>query len=50
MVRRWQNELRGKVGHDTVMACWSLLNRILQTAEDDRRIAANPVRKPAFRS
>jgi integrase len=45
MVRRWQNELRGKVGHDTVMACRSLLNRILQAAEDDRRIAANPVRK-----
>jgi integrase len=45
MVRRWQNELRGKVGHDTVMACRSLLNRILQAAEDDRRIAANPARK-----
>ena len=45
MVRRWQNELRGKVGYDTVMACRSLLNRILQAAEDDRRIAANPVRK-----
>ncbi len=27
------------------MACRSLLNRILQAAEDDRRIAANPVRK-----
>ena len=45
MVRRWQNELRGRVGHDTVMACRSLLNRILQAAEDDRRIDANPVRK-----
>jgi integrase len=45
MVHRWQNELRGKVGHDTVMACRSLLNRILQAAEDDRRIDANPVRK-----
>jgi integrase len=45
LVRRWQNELRSKVGHDTVMACRSLLNRILQAAEDDRRIDANPVRK-----
>jgi integrase len=27
------------------MACRSLLNRILQVAEDDRRIDANPVRK-----
>jgi len=45
MVRRWQNELRRLVGHDTVMACRSVLNRILQAAEDDRRIDANPVRK-----
>jgi integrase len=45
VVRRWQNELRGQVGHDTVMACRSLLNRILQAAEDDRRIDVNPVRK-----
>jgi integrase len=45
MVRRWQNELRAKVGYDTVIACRSLLNRILQAAEDDRRITANPVRK-----
>ena len=33
------------VGYDTVMACRSLLYRILQAAEDDRRIEANPVRK-----
>jgi integrase len=45
VVRRWQNELRGEVGYDTVMACRSLLHRILQAAEDDRRIDANPVRK-----
>jgi Phage integrase family len=44
-VRRWQNELRGQVGYDTVMACRSLLHRILQAAEDDHRIDANPVRK-----
>jgi integrase len=45
MVRRWQNELRGKLAPETVMACRSVLNRILQAAEDDRRIDANPVRK-----
>jgi len=45
VVRRWQNELRGQLAHETVMACRSLLNRILQAAEDDRRIDANPVRK-----
>jgi integrase len=45
VVRQWQNELRGLVGYDTVMACRSLLYRILQAAEDDRRIEANPVRK-----
>ena len=45
VVRQWQNDLRGKVGYDTVMACRSLLYRILQAAEDDRRIEANPVRK-----
>jgi integrase len=44
VVRHWQNELRGRVGYDTVMACRSLLYRILQAAEDDRRIEANPVR------
>jgi integrase len=45
VVRRWQNELRADVGYDTVMACRSLLNRILQAAEDEGRIALNPVRK-----
>jgi integrase len=45
VVRQWQNELRGRVGYDTIMACRSLLYRILQEAEDDRRIEANPVRK-----
>jgi integrase len=45
VVRRWQNDLRVMVGYDTVMACRSLLYRILQAAEDDRRIEANPVRK-----
>ncbi len=45
VVRQWQNDLRVTVGYDTVMACRSLLYRILQAAEDDRRIEANPVRK-----
>jgi integrase len=45
VVRQWQNELRATVGYDTVMACRSLLYRILQAAEDDRRIEVNPVRK-----
>lgn len=43
--RKWQNELRARVGNDTVMGCGSLLYRILQAAEDDQRIEANPVRK-----
>jgi integrase len=45
LVRHWQNDLRSQVGHDTVLACRSVLNRILQAAEDDRRIDTNPVRK-----
>jgi integrase len=44
-VRRWQNELQGKLAYETVMGCRSLLYRILQAAEDDRAIPANPVRK-----
>jgi integrase len=45
-IRQWQYELRGKeLEHGTVMACRSLLNRILQAAEDERLIPANPVGK-----
>jgi hypothetical protein len=45
-IRQWQYELRGKeLEHGTVMACRSLLNRILQAAEDERLIPANPVAK-----
>jgi len=45
-IRQWQYELRGKeLEHATVMACRSLLNRILQAAEDERLIPANPVGK-----
>ena len=46
LIRQWQYELRGKeLEHATVMACRSLLNRILQAAEDERLIPANPVGK-----
>jgi integrase len=45
-IRQWQYELRRKeLEHGTVMACRSLLNRILQAAEDERLIPANPVAK-----
>jgi hypothetical protein len=46
LIRQWQYELRGKgLQHGSVMACRSLLNRILQAAEDERLIPANPVAK-----
>jgi integrase len=44
-VRRWQMQLAGRVGYDTVVACRSLLLRILQFAMDEGAIDANPVRK-----
>ena len=45
MVQRWQNQLEGTLGHESVMACRSILFRILQAAEDDQIIPSNPVRK-----
>jgi hypothetical protein len=45
MVQRWQNELEGTLGHESVMACRSIPYRILQAAEDDQIIPSNPVRK-----
>jgi integrase len=45
VVRRWQNELKAARGRGTVMAARSILYRILQAAEDERLIVANPVRK-----
>jgi hypothetical protein len=45
MVQRWQNQLAGTLGHESVMACRSILFRILQAAEDDQIIPSNPVRK-----
>jgi hypothetical protein len=44
-VRRWQTQLAGKTGRDTVLACRSLLLRIFQFAMDEGAIDANPVRK-----
>jgi integrase len=44
-VRRWQNELKSNRGRPTVMAARSILYRILQAAEDERVIVANPVRR-----
>jgi integrase len=43
-VQQWQNALEARVGFDTVMACRSILYRILQAAEDEG-ITVNPVRK-----
>jgi integrase len=45
IVRRWQNDLKGRRQHETFMACRSLLYSILQAAEDDHRIERNPVTK-----
>jgi integrase len=45
VVRRWQNELKAERSRGTVMAARSILYRILQAAEDERLIVANPVRK-----
>ncbi len=45
LVRRWQNELKATRERPTVMASRSILYRILQAAEDERVIIANPVRK-----
>jgi integrase len=45
LVQEWQHELRARLDHSTILACRSLLNRILQAAEDERLIPANPVAK-----
>ncbi|HEY2956621.1 MAG TPA: hypothetical protein VGM21_00205 [Actinomycetota bacterium] len=44
-VRRWQTQLAGKTGRDTVLACRSLLLRVFQFAMDEGAVDANPVRK-----
>jgi integrase len=45
LVRKWQNQLRAHLGYASVMACRSILFRILQFAEDDGAILLNPMRK-----
>src|SRR5215207_4915949 len=45
LIRQWQNQLASQLGHESQMACRSILFRILQLAEDEGAIAANPVRK-----
>jgi len=45
VVQRWQQELAATASHNLTMACRSILNRIMQAAEDERAIAFNPVRK-----
>jgi integrase len=44
-VRRWQTQLAGRVGYDTVTQCRSLVRRILEYATDEGAIEADPVRK-----
>jgi integrase len=43
IVLRWQNELEGKLSHSGVMACRSILLRILEAARRERLIPTNPV-------
>jgi integrase len=45
LLRQWQNQLGARRGYDTVMACRSILFRILQFTEDEGAIPANPMRK-----
>jgi Phage integrase, N-terminal SAM-like domain len=45
MVQQWQDNLEATLGHQSVMACRSILNRILQLAEDEGAITANPLRR-----
>jgi integrase len=44
-VQRWQAQLAAKVGRESLLACRSILHRILQFAEDEGAIPSNPVRK-----
>ncbi len=45
VLRQWQNQLAGRVGYETVMACRSIVFRILKFAEDENAIPTNPMRK-----
>ena len=44
IVLRWQHELEGNLSHSGVMACRSILLRILEAARRERLIPTNPVR------
>ena len=45
VVQRWQDALEATASYNLVMACRSLLNRILQAAVDEQLIASNPVQR-----
>jgi integrase len=45
LIRQWQNQLPGKLSYESLMACRSILFRILQLAEDEGAITANPLRR-----
>jgi len=45
VVQRWQDALEVRLSYNLVMACRSLLNRILQAAVDEQLIASNPVQR-----
>jgi Phage integrase, N-terminal SAM-like domain len=44
-VLRWQHELEAKLSHSGVMACRSILLRILEAARKEHLLATNPVRE-----
>jgi integrase len=45
LIRQWQNQLPSKLGYESLVACRSILLRILQPAEDEGAITANPLRR-----
>jgi integrase len=45
LIRQWQNQLPSKLSYESLMACRSILLRILQLAEDEGAITANPLRR-----
>jgi integrase len=45
LIRQWQNQLPGKLSYESLMACRSILFRILQLTDDEGAITANPLRR-----
>jgi integrase len=45
VIQRWQDALEATASYNLVMACRSLLNRILQAAVDEQLMATNPVQR-----